>query len=263
MTVTARPIPWESARDRFTNETRTLALGRHVEHDERSRAFAATAAPPSLFHTTRHKRRVPIYDQDLPATYQNVSFPNGTGSCTAQASIGAMCTGPFRHDYRAVSTRLAFYARETQVDEFPGEFPAQDTGSSGLAAGKVLLERKLIGRYEHAFNLQAALTALLAGPIIIGVNWYDSMDRPGADGLVTVSPGAQVRGGHEMEVSELLLAEDGNYSGTDRIRLPQSWGTGFGDKGWIQMTIDTLARLLSEDGDATILIPLAGPTAPF
>lgn len=248
--IRVEPIPWEPASKR-----NPLPLGRNIEHDERSRAFAATPTVPQLMRTTKHRRKVGIYDQGIRTTYRGKTFPYGTGSCTAQSGLGAMCTGPFNHRFRALSSALAFYARETEIDEFDGIFPEEDTGSSGLAAAKVMMERGWISRYEHAFNLQAALTGLLSGPILIGVNWYDSMDRPDQNGLVSISPGAQVRGGHEMEVSELLLAVDGNYTGKDRVRIPQSWGYGFGDHGWIEMEIDTLARLLSEDGDATIPIP--------
>jgi hypothetical protein len=80
--------------------------------------------------------------------------------------------------------------------------------------------------------------------------------RPiGPDALVAVTPGAQVRGGHEMCVTELLMQEPGNLQRTDRVRIPQSWGPGFGANGWIEMEIATLDRLLADDGDATIPIP--------
>lgn len=245
--IDARPIPWHQSKHGGP-------CGRHIEHDERSRQYAAMAAPTQLLRTTKHKRRVGIYDQGKAVRIRGMEFPDGTGSCTGNACAGALSTSPFRHSYRAESTAIGFYEAATRIDSFDGTFPPTDTGSSGLAVAQVAKARGLISRYEHAFNLQAALTALLAGPILIGVNWYDSFDRPGADGLITLSPNAQIRGGHEMEVSELLLATDGAYTGSDRVRIPQSWGYGFGDKGWIEMEIATLDRLLSEDGDATILV---------
>jgi hypothetical protein len=90
---------------------------------------------------------------------------------------------------------------------------------------------------------------------MIGVNWYDSMDRPDDDGLVRISPDATIRGGHEMSVPQLRLATEGTYSGTDRVRIPQTWGREFGDNGWIEMELSTLDRLLHEDGDATFMYP--------
>lgn len=215
-------------------------LGRHVHHDPRSRGFAVQAAPAQQLRTTRHTRLVPVYDQ------------GNTGSCTGNALAGALSTRPFTHRYKSERTAVQFYSAATMIDPFDGSFPPDDTGSDGLSVCKVAKARGLISSYQHAFGLMPALTALVNGPILIGVNWYDSFDQPDADGLVRFTPGAQIRGGHEMEVAGLLLETDGDVKGTDRITIPQSWGPGFGVNGWIQMEIATLERLLSEQGDVAV-----------
>jgi hypothetical protein len=249
-----RRIPWESARDRFTNETRTLPLGRHVHHDPRSREFAVQQIAAAGIRSVNHRRLVPIYDQDQDVTVGGVVY-HGTGSCTAHACRGALSTAPFRHKYRSESAIITWYKEVTKIDPFDGAFPPDDTGSDGLTNAQLAKSKGLISSYSHSFSLAQFVSGMQAGPAMIGVNWYDSFDRPGADGLVSLTPGAQVRGGHEMEVTQLLLATEGNYAGSDRVKIPQSWGRGFGVNGWIYMTLDTLARLLSEQGDATFMHP--------
>lgn len=220
-------------------------LGRNVNHDERSRAYAVAATPVTGLKSVRHRRLVGIYDQ------------GHLGSCTAHACKGALSTHPFCHYYRSESSIIKWYSAVTKIDPFEGEYPPDDTGSDGLSNAKYALSKGLIARYEHSFTLLQFLSGLQKVPAMIGINWYDSFDRPDADGLISFTPNATVRGGHEMEVTRLVLSSDGNYSGSDRVWLPQSWGTGFGNKGWIQMELSTLERLLGEQGDATFMYPAA------
>ena len=78
------------------------------------------------------------------------------------------------------------------------------------------------------------------------------MDNPSPTGLVTISPGAQVRGGHEY------LAR-GIDTANRLVRLDNSWGTGWGTQGSFVYSWDTLQRLLSEEGDGTVSVPLSQP----
>jgi hypothetical protein len=85
---------------------------------------------------------------------------------------------------------------------------------------------------------------------MIGSNWYDSMDSPDSSGLVTISPNAVVRGGHEYLARGLDVDKH-------LVHLDNSWGTSYGINGSFSYSWDTLTRLLSETGDGTILNPLA------
>jgi hypothetical protein len=82
------------------------------------------------------------------------------GSCTGNAGTGALGTQPF---YDAVGHKVlpapddgqaaekfavTLYSDATQVDGYPGVYPPEDTGSSGLAICKVLTTRGII----HAYN---------------------------------------------------------------------------------------------------------------
>jgi hypothetical protein len=103
-------------------------------------------------------------------------------------------------------------------------------------------------------SIEAALTALAAGPVIAGINWYDSFDEP-VHGMCVISDGAQVRGGHEICLDELDVERG-------LVGFTNSWGEGWGEQGRGYFTWHDFTRLLKEEGDVTVFIPVTEP-APF
>ena len=207
-------------------------LGRHVEHDPASLAYPAAVAPQII--TTVHIRHCPPYDQ------------GNLGSCTGNAMAGLLMTGPFWQPSRTLTEADAvnLYEKATHLDGVPGVYPPDDTGSSGLAVAKAAKAHGWIAGYRHAFGLNHALGALTVAPVIIGINWYDSFDTPDKNGLIRITPGAQVRGGHEVCLRAVSV-ENRQMRGTN------SWGASWGLGGEFLLGWDDLARLLAEHGDVT------------
>lgn len=209
-------------------------LGRHVEHDSRSRAFAVTAPRVPLV-STKWARVGPIFDQ------------GDIGSCTCEAMCGVLNTAPFYQGVlRSQQDCVSLYQDATVLDDIPGQFPPDDTGSSGLAAARAAANRGWLRSYHHAFSLLDALGALVHGPAMLGINWYESFDEPAGDhGELVI--GGELRGGHEIEVCEIDVL-------TKTVRGINSWGPDWGDGGYWSMGWATLERLLAEQGD--FLVPL-------
>ena len=228
-------------------------LGRHGEHDERSRAFAFApdATGTGGLRTVTHQVRVPVLDQ------------RDVGACTGFAVEACAGTDPFfsaMPDALAIRPTtdadtdamqaLSLYATATRLDAFAGAYPPDDTGSTGLAAAKAATRAGLVSGYRHCFSLSSVLTALQLTPIITGVNWYEGMDTPDSDGLVHVT--GQVRGGHEFCLYGLDVENQ-------RVLARNSWGPAYGRSGDFALSWDDYARLLDEQGDATVMVPLTQP----
>lgn len=212
---------------------RARPLGRRVEHDPASRNFAAARAPKRKSVT--HKRTRAPFDQ------------GELGSCTGNAMCGVLVTAPWKHSRLSEKTAVELYELATTLDNAPGAYPPDDTGSSGLAVCKAARQLGYISAYHHAFGIDHALDALVVAPVIIGIPWYSSFDEP-VDGLLEIGDNAYVRGGHEVELLGINV-EDETVTGIN------SWGSSWAKKGRFTMSWDTLARLLAEDGDVTVPIP--------
>lgn len=244
-------------------------LGRHVLHDPRSRDWdAADLLPRSAINTVTGAVVLPTQDQ-VWARHCPPWDQGEVSSCTTNAALGLMMTGPF---YATAAARaevgywrnvrrtvdgvwqftepdcLALYGYETRLDnvEVPGSYPPDDTGSTGLWSMKTLRAYRLIDSYRHAFGLNTALSLLANnGPIAVGSAWYDSMFQPDSNGLISISPDASVVGGHEYQVRAV-------YPQQQLVQVTNSWGPLWGVGGEAFMTWDTLGRLLDEQGDAVI-----------
>jgi hypothetical protein len=209
-------------------------LGRHINHDPRSRNFASTASTPLT--SVRH---------------QSIGLPldqGSIGSCTANALIGFLNTKPNvpAHGPWTEKGAIRLYERETANEGQP--YPPNDPGGSGLAVCKAAVQLGMISSYQHAFDLQAALSALVSGPVITGVNWYDSFDTPntGPKGYGSqVAIAGSVRGGHEFVADEIDVEDK-------LVGFTNSWGPAYGLGGRFYMTWDTWGTLLSQQGDVTI-----------
>jgi hypothetical protein len=219
-------------------------LGRVVRHDPRSLQYLvpeSTATPTSIAWA----RKIPVLDQ------------GNLGSCTGNAAVGVLGTEPFYDTLTPTeqgsldeNEAIKVYSLATQLDNFGGTYPPTDSGSSGLGAAQAAKQLGLISGYLHITSLAAAHTAIASGPFITGVNWYEGFDTPDANGVVTIS--GQVRGGHEFEVI-------GYDAAAGMWEAVNSWGTSYGLNGRMRFSDADFARLLSEQGDATVLVPLTQP----
>ncbi len=210
-------------------------LGRHVEHDPRSREFSAERAP-QVVSVTHQATGLPLNQGEI-------------GSCTANALCGALDSAP---DFTA-STPLEeaqavhLYESETSLEGNP--YPPNDPGGSGLMVCKAAKQMGLISSYKHAFGLQHALEALVVRPVITGISWYTSFDTPDpTTGLVELPTSATVRGGHE-------IVADGIDAEKELVWFWNSWGTQFGLGGRFCMKFATWGQLLENQGDVTVPIP--------
>jgi hypothetical protein len=221
-------------------------LGRHIKKDSRNGAYPYV------------RQGVVLKDNEVQRFIDILNQAN-TGSCTGNAKTGELGSGAL---YAALHAPQAFkdlvldepfaqslYSAAENIDG-DGPFPPNDNGSTGQSVSQAALDAGYIGKYTHITILNDILDALSSDQaVIVGSNWYDDMDHPGPDGLVSISANASVRGGHEylarkIDVERRLIGFD------------NSWGITYGVGGSFWYSWDTMTRLLAEDGDGCVSDPI-------
>ena len=211
-------------------------FGRLVEHDERSRAFGAARAP--VEQSVLHGHSAPVLDQ------------GDSSSCTGHALAQCINTDPFarcRQNYLTSEHAWDLYSLATRLDSFKWTYPPDDRGSSGLAVAKAGWRRGYLARYAHAFGFESFCRVLQTQPVIVGTPWFKGMNKPGANGFVSLT-GAN-EGGHEY----LALGID--YS-EKSITFLNSWGADWGVNGRFKVRFEDFAKLLKARGDVVVPVPL-------
>lgn len=213
-------------------------LGRLVQHDPRSRAYAAAPAVPVPIKSKTWKRHGRVLNQGQMK------------SCTGHALAHCLNFTPLHRTGAPVLRKadaIVLYSRGTMLDDFPGEYPPKDEGTSGIGVCKAAVERGLIIRYEWAFGLLETLQVLMRQPVIIGTTWYESMFSPDYDGFVTI--GGDTAGAHEYVLIGVNVKQR-------HVIALNSWGYGWGLGGRFRIRFDDLGMLLDDRGD--VIAPILG-----
>lgn len=219
-------------------------LGRHPDYDERSKEHTVT--------------QFLLPESDINHVVEgNVLNQGSTGSCVGHSAAHALNAGPLRQSLARKNLELRtdadarnYYSMATVLDGFLGTFPPDDSGSSTLAVSKALKKLGLITRYEAIFSAAGVLGTLTFGPLIIGVPWYENFFFPDKHGLITIK--GRIAGGHAVAVVGYKVV--GKKLENNLIKCRNSWGKQWGVKGDFFMTVKTLDKLLSLQGDAYRLV---------
>ena len=213
--------------------------------DERSRKFNIRQALATQPEVNKLWSSGPVIDQ------------GHEGACVGFGWTGELMASPMP-DYDVpehVANRyaLGWYNRAKQIDEWDG---VDYDGTSVLAGAKVGKERGAFDGYYWAFDMEAIRNAVIAaGPVVIGVPWYNSMYDTAANGLVTVDTASGLAGGHCLVLTgyrhHMRFIVNHKYEYKRVFRWRNSWGRSYGvlnsstglsnGNGWI--TYDDLSNL--------------------
>ena len=224
-------------------------LGRHIDHN--ARAWAKPFAGPLKA----------VQSVSWPRPGSGILDQGNVGSCTGNATVGALSTDPIypalpaNHPVLNEAEALKIYSAAEVIDG-DGPYPPQDNGSTGPSAAKAAQNAGLIKGYNHYLDINSTLQALQLGPVIIGLSWYTSFDTPSSAGLISIAKGATVRGGHEVVVRSYDAS-------TNLLGFDNSWGVGeWTADGSGFMSVATFTTLLAQGGDTTAFVPLSAPVPP-
>lgn len=208
-------------------------LGRQKVHDPRSRAFQAATLINRAAWVTKSIR---IYDP-LPNPDQCHGECTGVAKCVQFNAVGNRKAGVILDMEDAHS----FYHTASQLDPFEGEWPPDDTGSSGLASAKAAQKFGMGGAYSHVFNGADGVVQLIQeGHVVsVGTWWYNGMFTPNEKGII--EPTGPKVGGHQY-------AARGYDAKQDLVIVRCWWGT-YRD---VRIKREHLNELILDEGDAHI-----------
>lgn len=215
-------------------EQQSPLLGRQKVHDERSRAFPL---PVRAVDRSRWRdKALRLYEPRVNPN-QTVGCCTGVAKCNQFNAVGNRRKGVVLDMKDAEN----IYSRNTQIDPWEGQWPPDDTGSSGLASCKTAQEFGLGGEYRWIFSgADAVVQAVMDGRVIsVGTWWYWDMFRSGSTPQRPLLPLGGRAGGHQYVIR--------GYDKTHDAVLGRCWWGGFKDFWLYRQDLDTL---LMDDGDA-------------
>jgi hypothetical protein len=229
-------------------------LGRIQHHDPQNLAYAHGVLPKAAIQSVVWARHTPILDQLQVGSCTGNALTGALGTdsagrtATAQVTVKADSKGIFKAGTYTLDEDFAVMAYElnTRLDNIKGQYKPDDTGSSGPACGKTAKALGLATGYTHAFTYDALRSALQSGPVLIGIDWYNSMFNPKPDGQIVVDKASGLAGGHELMIREYDAVND-------IVWADNSWGPSWGVAGRAYFKGAHLRTLLSDGGDVTVL----------
>lgn len=217
----------------FTCQSNTIgrALGGHAAFDARSKDFPAPMGNGLMGISWPRVNNVPIQDQGQ------------IGMCGGEAAVSwvaAMNPSAMLQKYPHAMAR-GLYSEATEIDNIFGVFPPTDCGTSVLAVVKAMRVNGFCSSYQWGFGLVHTLRALASGAALVAFAWRAGCDAPDSSGNIKWQ--GKVRGRH-------ILLLDGSYPETRCVRLCNSWGSDWGQRGWCFMSYDDFGKALDDYGEA-------------
>lgn len=166
------------------------------------------------------------------------------------------------NDYARTSLYWEFQKRDPWPGgSYPGASPFYE-GTSVLAGAMYVLGLGLYKEVRWALNINDLMTAVgYHGPAVIGVDWYEGMFRPDADGFI--HPTGRIMGGHAVCVPSVKIIRNKDGS-VDMLRsyftIQNSWGADWGQDGRCKITFAEML-VLWPGGDFAIPVGRAKAVA--
>lgn len=200
--------------------------------DPRSRGFAAREVVGA---TARFKR--------VWTTRKEGPLDQGReGACVGFSCAGELAAKPAAYPVTD-ETAQKIYEAARAVDHAEGRDYSE--GATTLAGMKACSNARYFQKYLWCFGIDDTINWIVRrGPVVLGINWYEGMDRPSPQGLIRVT--GSIRGGHAIMANGFWPAHP---QFGDVLVLTNSWGKDWGLSGRAYLPIEDSSRLLKEDGE--------------
>ncbi len=206
-------------------------FGRLVEFDEKSRNY-----PVRTLFTTKKRRS---YTWKCPIVLDQGVYSACVGFSVAHEAAARPVMVKNITNEKAIET----YYIAQRLDQYESE---NYDGTSVLGGMKAGISQGWYKSYRWAFGEEdLALAVGYVGPVVLGINWYNSMSCPDEKGIITI--GGRIEGGHAIMCNSYNVKKD-------LYVLTNSWSKDWGINGTCFISSKDMARLLQEDGEAAVPI---------
>ncbi len=217
-------------------------LGRLVSQDERDKKFLLPRRKEAGRITQRYWTSKHALDQ------------GASSACVGFSGFRWLTSYPISNS-PSFSPFDLYHAAQKQ-DEWPGE---NYDGSSVRGLFKVFKEKDYVSEYRWAESVDHIVDHLLTtGPVVVGTSWTVGMFMADNHGYID-DIGGQSVGGHAyllIGANRMREKADGTQGA---VRILNSWGTGWAQKGRAWLSFKALAELMAQDGEACTATELKAP----
>lgn len=206
-------------------------LGRVFKEDVRDKNFLLAKPEVTSVRQFRTWRVIGVLDQ------------KDTPMCVGYSTSKWVEAGPVTNK---LPNPEEVYHLAQQLDDTPGEDYEGTTVRGGM---KALRQLGLVSDFCWTYQLDILSHYLLEkGPVVIGSNWYENMFYPDQKGNIVLA--GDVAGGHAYLAIGINTLHRNPDKSVGAIRIQNSWGAEWGDKGRCWLSFKDTKRLLDESGEA-------------
>lgn len=211
----------------------------HFFKDPRSRQYGTREI---VGQTARYKR--------VWTTRRDGPLDQGQeGECVGFAMAGELGAKPAAYAVNDSTGRKVFAAAR-EIDRSEGRWYPE--GATVIAGAKACYRAKYFKSYGWNFGIDDTINWIIRrGPVVLGINWYESMYEPTPGGLIEVV--GDIAGGHAIMANGYWPAHP---TFGDVLVLTNSWGKYWGVDGRGYLPVETANRLLKEDGESLAVVDL-------
>jgi hypothetical protein len=145
-------------------------------------------------------------------------------------------------------TGRKIFAAARSIDMSEGRnFP---DGATVIAGAKACQRAEFFRSYGWNFGIDDTINWIVRrGPVVFGINWYESMYETDSKGLITVD--GPIVGGHAI-MANGFWPNHPRFG--DVLVLTNSWGRSWGIAGRGYLPVESADRLLKEDGESLAIV---------